>query len=90
MSVPPAILFLTTVSLTANPRLLKEVELACRHGYPATVVLFRIGNWGDENDRQLMRRFPGVRFILLSALRRPFGMWLLSSVLERAARRSSR
>jgi len=90
MIVPPAILFLTTVSLTANPRILKEVELAYRHGYPATVVLFRIGNWGDENDRQLMRRFPGVRFILLSALRRPFGMWLLSSVLERAARLACR
>jgi glycosyltransferase involved in cell wall biosynthesis len=90
MSTPPAILFLTTVNLTANPRLLKEVELASRHGCPATVVLFRIGNWGDENDRQLMRRFPGVRFILLSALRRPFGMWLLSSVLERAARLACR
>jgi hypothetical protein len=85
-----AILFLTTVNLTANPRLLKELDLACRHGFEATVVLFRIGLWGDENDLRLFDRFPGVRFIRLSALRRPFVTWLLGSLLERVARMACR
>ena len=86
MSGRMSILFLTTVSLTANPRLLKELDLAYRNGFEATVVLFRIGHWGDENDLRLFDRFPGVRFIRLSALRRPFGTWLLGSLLERMAR----
>lgn len=86
MSGHRSILFLTTVNLTANPRLLKEIDLATRNGFSATILLFRIGNWGDGNDRRLMQRYPNARFIRLSALRRPFGMWLLGSLLERAAR----
>lgn len=86
MSGRGSILFLTTVNLTANPRLLKELDLATRSGFSATVVLFRIGNWGDGNDRRLMQRFPDARFVLLSALRRPFGLWLLGTLLERVAR----
>jgi len=81
-----SILFLTTVNLSANPRLVKEIDLAIHNGYQVSVILFRLGNWGDENDLRLMAQYRIVRFMRLSALRRPFGMWLLSSILERVSR----
>lgn len=86
MTRPRSILFLTTLSLSSNPRLVKELELACCAGFDVTVVFFRIGNWGDANDLRWMRDHPSVRCIRLSALRRPFLMWFLGSVLEKAAR----
>lgn len=90
MTPPSSFLFLTTVNLTANPRLAKELDLAVRNGFSATVLLFSLGDWGDCNDEALQGRFPTVRFIRLSALRRPFLPWLASSLGEKGARRLCR
>lgn len=90
MSGRSSILFITTVNLTANPRLFKEVELAHRNGFDVTVILFSLGNWGDANDRVLEARIPGARFIRISALRSPFLPWLFSSLLQAAALALSR
>jgi hypothetical protein len=90
MSRPTSILFLTTVNLTANPRLYKETELALRNGFDVTVILFSLGNWGDDNDRSLEERIPGARLIRISALRRPFLPWLVSSLLQTCALALSR
>lgn len=90
MTSPSSFLFLTTVNLTANPRLAKELDLAVRNGFSATVLLFRLGDWGDHNDEELQGRFPTVRFIRLSALRSPFLPWLGASLGEKGARRLCR
>lgn len=75
-------LFITTANLATNPRLVKELRLANEQGYNATVILFKMGNWSDKLDNNLMMDFKEVRFIQVSALRSPFLPWLLSSLLE--------
>jgi glycosyltransferase involved in cell wall biosynthesis len=79
-------LFLTTTNLAANPRLTKELHLAIGRGIACTVVQFHLGNWSDKMTEQLQREFPSVSFIHLSALRKPFVHWLISSLLEKVTR----
>lgn len=75
-------LFLTSTNLAANPRLVKELRLAVDKGFACTVLQFRLGNWSDAITEQLQQEFPSVSFIRLSALRKPFVPWLISSLLE--------
>jgi hypothetical protein len=77
------ILFLTSTNLAANPRLLKELKLATANGYSATVIQFSIGNWSDGMTNELQQQFTGTEFIQLSALRKPFRSWMLSTVLQK-------
>ncbi len=79
-------LFVTTTNLAVNPRLVKELKLACDIGFDSTVVLFRLGNWSDDMTEKIKSTLPAVTFIQLSAIRSPFFPWLVSSVLERMAR----
>lgn len=77
------ILFLTSTNLAANPRLVKELKLATGNGFSATVVQFSVGNWSDGMTKEMKKQFSGVTFINLSALRRPYIPWLLSTVLHK-------
>jgi hypothetical protein len=77
------ILFLTSTNLAANPRLLKELKLATANGYSATVIQFSVGNWSDGMTNELQQQFTGTEFIQLSALRKPFRSWMLSTVLQK-------
>lgn len=77
------ILFLTSTNLAANPRLVKELRLAVQHGFKAVVVEFRLGNWSDGITDVLKQEFATVEFIELSALRKPFLSWLISSLLQK-------
>lgn len=77
------ILFLTSTNLAANPRLLKELQLATANGYSATVIQFSVGNWSDGMTNELEQQFAGTKFIQLSALRKPFRQWMLSTVLQK-------
>ena len=77
------ILFITSVNLASNPRLVKEVRLAVKSGFSVTVIQFRMGNWTDELTDELMQQFSSVRFIGLSAMRKPFLPWFLSSVMNK-------
>ena len=74
-----SILFLTSTNLAANPRLVKELKLATDNGFEATLVQFSVGNWSDAMTADLQQQFPEVKFIQLSALRRPLMPWLLST-----------
>ena len=82
-----SLLFVTTLSLSANPRLYKEILCANGAGHDIHVICFRLGNWTDVQDDEKMQALPGVRFTRLSATRKPFIPWMLSSLLEQAARR---
>lgn len=76
------ILFLTSLNLTTNPRLLKEISLASQAGYGTGIILFKLGNWSDKFDTQLRETFPQAEFIEISATRKPFLPWLIISVAE--------
>jgi hypothetical protein len=80
-------LFITSTNLASNPRLLKELRLATDNGFVCSLLQFRLGNWSDLVTEGLKSEFPRVSFIELSALRKPFLPWLLSSILERIFRK---
>lgn len=82
-----SILFLTSTNLAANPRLLKELQLATANGFSATVVQFTVGNWSDRMTQELQQQFSEVTFVQLSALRKPLLPWLLSTVLHNISNR---
>jgi glycosyltransferase involved in cell wall biosynthesis len=82
-----SLLFITTLSLSANPRLYKEVLRASDAGHSIHVICFRLGNWTDVQDDEKIRALPEVCFARLSATRVPFFPWLMSSMLEYIARR---
>jgi hypothetical protein len=77
------ILFLTSTNLAANPRLVKELRLAKENGFSCSVIQFILGNWSDDMTKQMEASFSNVEFVHISALRKPFFPWFLSSVLSR-------
>lgn len=79
------LLFLTTVNLSSNPRLVKEIKLANKLGFAVTVVAFLLGNWSDKNDEKFRSELKDVNFHYLSATRKPFVSWLSSSLVEQVA-----
>ena len=81
-----SLLFITTLSLSANPRLYKEILCAQNAGHQIHVFFFRLGNWTDAQDDEKMKALPEVQFNRLSATRAPFVPWLISSMMERIAR----
>jgi hypothetical protein len=81
------ILLLTTLNLSSNPRLKKEIALLSHKGFSLTVVAFKLGNWSDKLDNQFISKYPSVNYHFLSATRKPFIPWLKSTVAEFALRR---
>jgi glycosyltransferase involved in cell wall biosynthesis len=47
------------------------------------VIQFLLGNWSDAQTCELKKKFIGVDFIELSALRSPIFQWLLISIIEK-------
>ena len=82
-----SLLFITTLSISANPRLYKEILCAEEAGHDIHVLCFRLGNWTDAQDDEKIAALPGVKFIRLSATRAPFVPWLIASMMERFARK---
>jgi hypothetical protein len=80
------LLFLSTINLSLNPRVLKEVKLALSLGYEVTFVGFYLGDWSERNEEELKKELSGVRFIYLDATRRNYGRWLADSLIEKACR----
>jgi hypothetical protein len=76
------ILFLTSTNLAANPRLVKELSLARTAGFDCTVVQFQVGNWSDQLTAELIADYPDVKFVRLSATRKPLIPWLLSTFMQ--------
>jgi hypothetical protein len=78
------VLFITSNNLATNPRLLKELVLAMQY-FECTLYSFHLTNWSSSMDAALRASFPDVVFKSLTASRRPFFPWLLSSFIEKAA-----
>ncbi|QCR22166.1 glycosyltransferase family 4 protein [Pontibacter sp. SGAir0037] len=79
------LLFLTSNNLATNPRLVKELRLA-ENQFECTVFSFDFSNWSDPLDEKLRSSLANVVFNRLSASKKPLFTWLLSSVIEKAAK----
>lgn len=77
------VLFVSSVNLSTNPRILKEIKLALSLGFKPTFVGFNLGNWSDEKDKGILESLPGLNYIYLDATRKYFLRWLLDSFLQR-------
>lgn len=77
-----SILFITTTNLASNPRLFKELNLSLELFHEIDVVQFSVGGWSDEITEKLKKDFHKVNFVELSAKRKPFLNWFLTSVQQ--------
>ncbi|MBC2844487.1 hypothetical protein [Winogradskyella flava] len=57
-----SILFITTSSLAANPRLVKEIEVL-KNSYSCTVICYKHDDWSLELSQRIMSNNKDVRFI---------------------------
>ena len=84
------ILFITTLNLASNPRLVKEIRLAKDLKITATVICFRFNNWSHELNDSLLKEFKDLKIIQIDAERRSFFSWIFSVVSEKIFRTISK
>lgn len=78
--------FITTSSLATNPRLVKEVIVAQDIFNEVEVVCFHLGNWSDHLDSKVSLLFKKhVHVTSISAVRKPFVPWFITSLTEKGA-----
>ncbi len=75
-------LFITTTNVATNPRLFKEIRLCQELGFCSTVIQFNIGGWSELETERLKKMLFDTAFIEISAKRKPFLKWILSSLIE--------
>ena len=80
------ILFLTTLNLAANPRLVKEVRLSIKLNFNVTVICFTFNNWSNDINRKLLEEFQGINIIQINGERSSFLPWFFSSAAEKLFR----
>lgn len=78
----PRILFVTSLNLACNPRLYKEIVIALREGYQVKVVAFEMNNWSLPYEQQLKGQLPDVTITYLSSGKKPFLLWMKSSLMK--------
>jgi len=79
------ILFLTVSNLPTNPRLLKEIDLISKT-HIITVVLWKLRNWSDKINKQLIQDRPHINFITLDASRNKLLQWFIWALIEKISR----
>ena len=79
-------LFISSMNLASNPRILKEIKLALSEGHHVTFAGFKLGDWSDEKDMLIRQGIPDVNCIYFEATRINFWQWFYDSVMERMAR----
>ena len=83
-------LFLTTLNLASNPRLVKEIRLALHLKKKVTVICFRFNNWSSEINDKLLSEFQSVRFIQIDGEKSSYFSWLTSAISEWINRKLSK
>src|ERR1035437_8208759 len=76
------VLFVSSVNLTTNPRIFKELQLAYKLNHQITFVGFKLGNWTDAGDEIIRKEFPSIKFIYLDATRKKYFEWLYFSLFH--------
>lgn len=84
------ILFLTTLNLATNPRLVKEIRLAVELKLAVTVICFKFNNWSNEINEGLVATCKDINIIQIDAERSSFFSWLFSGVSEKSCRTLSK
>jgi hypothetical protein len=84
------ILFISTLSLAANPRLVKEARLAVEHGIKVEIICFEFDNWSSGINKNLVEEFTTKQVLLIPAGRSPFLPWFISVCLEKFYRMKAR
>jgi glycosyltransferase involved in cell wall biosynthesis len=79
-------LFITSTNLATNPRLVKEITLACQMGFSGTVLQFCFQNWSDAPTKKLELQFPSFSFISIPATKKNIYNWFISSFFEKLFR----
>lgn len=77
------ILFISSTNLTTNPRIVKEIKLADSLGFSVSFLGFSLNNWSakiEEQHKKELHKTIALHYI--SAERKPFVPWFLSSVIE--------
>ncbi len=74
------ILIVTSVNLSANPRSLKEVRSLVAADADVTVIKFTFDNWSNENEQRIEEELKNVKWIRISATRKPYLPWLASTL----------
>jgi glycosyltransferase involved in cell wall biosynthesis len=77
------LLFITTSSLSTNPRLVKELCLVANKA-KVEVIAFNIGGWTVNGYKTIIKNLIGVNVQLISATRNPFIPWLFSTLVQQA------
>lgn len=76
-------LFLTTSSLSTNPRLVKEINLIKEKSFK--VIAFKYGDWTLVEDNRIIQKLNSASVKLISATRNPFLPWLFSTLIQQLA-----
>ncbi|MFN3952800.1 MAG: hypothetical protein ACK4KT_10405, partial [Thermaurantimonas sp.] len=75
------LLFITTSSLSTNPRLVKELSLASNLK-DIKVIAFKIGGWAHEEDNKIINKLSVASIKLITATRNPLLPWFFSTVIQ--------
>lgn len=82
------ILFISTHNLATNPRLVKEIDLALRHGFEVSVLCCEFDNWSKGLNEQIKRRLlPLIKYYPVKGNRNPFIPWAVSSIVHFSAKK---
>ena len=82
------ILFLSTLNLATNPRLVKEIRLALIHQYKVEVICFEFNNWSFAINQQIKKELRAEAVVIhaIEAGRKPLFNWLYSLASEFSSR----
>lgn len=81
------ILFISSINLSLNPRIYKEILLAKNLKYNIEVVTFNINAWDSELEKKILDELSGIPVTYISATRSPFLPWLLATLIEVACQK---
>lgn len=76
------ILFLSSVNLSANPRIFKEIKLALSAGYTPIFIGFNLGTWSDLLDNELRKELKGSTFYYIDGTKKKFFKWFFSTFIH--------
>jgi hypothetical protein len=77
------ILFISSTSLSINPRCRKEIELAIREGYKVKFLGCLFSNWTMQEERKIQKEIKGVDFHYIRIGRSPLLKWLQSIAVQK-------
>lgn len=76
------VLFISSLNLSLNPRIVKEIKLARSLNFKIEFIGFNISSWANDLDLEIKEQLPEVTIKYISATRKPFFPWFFSAIIE--------